>query len=88
MDSENTNVEVLETRVDEGRVRGRICVVGNERQLAAGSCAGSTTGSQAGMILGWINLFEPNQRWAKIVSFKGGRPVKVDGVPRRKNSHT
>jgi len=87
----NTNVEVLETRVDEGRVRGRICTVigNNERQIAAGSCAGSTTGgSQAGMIIGWINLFEPNQRWAKIVSFKGGRPVKVDsGVPRRKNSH-
>ena len=85
---QNTNVEVLETRVDEGRVRGRVCVVGNERQLATGSCAGSTSGSQAGMIHGWINLFEPNQRWAKIVSFKGGRPVKVDGgVPRRKNSH-
>lgn len=86
---QNTNVEVLETRVDEGRVRGRICTaVGNNERQLGGSCAGSTNGSQAGMIHGWINLFEPNQRWAKIVSFKGGRPVKVDGgVPRRKNSH-
>jgi len=85
----NTNVEVLETRVDEGRVRGRICAtIGNNERQLGGSCTGSTTGSQTGMIHGWINLFEPNQRWAKIVSFKGGRPVKVDsGVPRRKNSH-
>ena len=28
---------------------------------------------------GWINLFEPNQRWAKIVTFKGGRPVSGSG---------
>ena len=74
---QKVTVEVIETRVEEGRVRGRIC--STERQLTA-SIASATTGSQSSSVVnGWINLFEPNQRWAKIVTFKGGRPVQGSG---------
>jgi len=53
--------EIVETRVEDGRVRGRIQSV---------IYGGATTEAN-----GFINLFEPKYRWAKIVSFKGGRPV-------------
>jgi len=68
----NATAEVTETRVENGRVRGRICAVVNEdgsRVVGYEKASGSDNAS------GWINLFEPNQRWAKIVCFKGGRPV-------------
>ena len=68
----NASAEVVETRVEDGRVRGRICAVINEdgsRVVGYGQANGS---ADAG---GWINLFEPSQRWAKIICFKGGRPV-------------
>lgn len=91
----NTTAEIIETRVEDGRVRGRICtvvsedggkVVGYER-AAGSSCCGSGGGG-GDMPMGWINLFEPNQRWAKIICFKGGRPVVPQGGAqlRRKNS--
>ena len=67
--------EIVETRVENGRVRGRTCAVANEDGSACGP------GGDAG---GWINLFEPDRRWAKIVCFKGGRPVGTQ--LRRKNS--
>jgi len=75
----NANAEVVETRVEDGRVRGRICAVINEdgsRVVGHG---------QSGEINGWINLFEPNQRWAKIIVFRGGRPVGT-GQKRTSNS--
>ena len=84
----NKNVEIIETRVENGRVRGRICsVLVNEdgtRVKAGSTCTtsiSSSGGSSGGgeVTTGWINLFEPNQRWAKIVTFKGGRPVSASG---------
>jgi len=81
----NATAEIIETRVEDGRVRGRICAVVNEDgtrvvgyEKAAGMRSGSSTsstGTASNNASGWIHLFEPNQRWAKIVCFKGGRPV-------------
>jgi hypothetical protein len=53
--------EIVETRVEDGRVRGRMSAVGY-----------SGVSKEA---RGWINLFEPTCRWAKIVCFQGGRPI-------------
>jgi len=44
-------VEVVETRVEDGKVRGR---------LSAIICA-------AGISRGWISIFDPSCRWAKFV---------------------
>jgi len=82
----NARAEVIETRVEDGRVRGRICgvvnedgtrVVGYEKGMMSGTSSSSGNGvsSTSESASGWINLFEPNQRWAKIVRFKGGKPV-------------
>ena len=54
--------EIAETRVDGARVRGRITAVGYDGVAKEAS--------------GWISLFEPTQRWAKIVCFKGGKPMQ------------
>ena len=90
----NINVEIIETRVENGRVRGRICsVLVNEdgtRVKAGSTCTSSTSGGSGGggeVTNGWINLFEPNQRWAKIVTFKGGRPVSGSGGGGVQNSN-
>ena len=61
----NTKVEIMETGVENGRVRGRICVVRKEDEANAEQLSRS----------GWINLFEPKRRWAKIVCFQDGRKV-------------
>jgi hypothetical protein len=53
--------EIVETRVEDGRVRGRISAVGY--------------GGVSKEARGWIDLFEPTCRWAKIVCFQGGRPI-------------
>lgn len=53
--------EIVETRVEDGRVRGRISAVGY--------------GGISKEARGWIDLFEPTCRWAKIVCFQGGRPI-------------
>ena len=53
--------EIVETRVEDGRVRGRISAVGY--------------GGLSKEARGWIDLFEPTCRWAKIVCFQGGRPI-------------
>ncbi|KAL9185855.1 hypothetical protein ACHAXT_003632 [Thalassiosira profunda] len=70
----NATAEVVETRVEDGRVRGRICAVVNEDGSRVASTS-SVAGSTASDACGWINLFEPERRWAKIVCFRGGRPV-------------
>eukprot|EP00984_Skeletonema_dohrnii_P011757 scaffold4725_cov140-Skeletonema_dohrnii-CCMP3373.AAC.1 len=57
----NACAEIAETRVEGGRVRGRLTAVGY--------------GGVAKEVSGWMSLFEPTQRWAKIVCFKGGRPI-------------
>lgn len=57
----NACAEIAETRVEGGRVRGRLTAVGY--------------GGVAKEVYGWMSLFEPTQRWAKIVCFKGGRPI-------------
>jgi hypothetical protein len=57
----NACAEIAETRVEGGRVRGRLTAVGY--------------GGVAKEVNGWMSLFEPTQRWAKIVCFKGGRPI-------------
>ena len=76
----NSTVEIVETRVEDGRVRGRICAVVNED---GGSVVGfekaSKSSGNSHDVNGWINLFEPDKRWAKIVCFKGGRPVVQHG---------
>jgi hypothetical protein len=57
--------EIVETRVEDGRVRGRMSAVGY--------------GGVSKEAKGWINLFEPTCRWAKIVCFQGGRPIAPQG---------
>jgi hypothetical protein len=57
----NACAEIAETRVEGGRVRGRLTAVGY--------------GGVAKEVNGWMSLFEPTQRWAKIVCFKGGKPI-------------
>lgn len=57
--------EIVETRVEDGRVRGRISAVGY--------------GAVSKEARGWIDLFEPTCRWAKIVCFQGGRPIAPQG---------
>jgi hypothetical protein len=59
----NACAEIAETRVEGGRVRGRLTAVGY--------------GGVAKEVNGWMSLFEPTQRWAKIVCFKGGRPMST-----------
>lgn len=44
--------EIVETRVEDGRVRGRISAVGY--------------GGVSKEARGWIDLFEPTCRWAKV----------------------
>ncbi|KAL3810817.1 hypothetical protein ACHAXA_007507 [Cyclostephanos tholiformis] len=73
--------EVVETCVENERVRGRICSVVNEdgaRVVVEGERRGGSISvtSSVGMsadVTGWIDLFEKHQRWAKIVRFKGER---------------
>ncbi len=74
--------EVVETCVENERVRGRICsaadedgtrvVVECEHGGGSMSIASGNRGGDSGDAAGWIDLFEKNQRWAKIVRFKGG----------------
>ena len=45
-------MEIVETRVEEGTVRGR---------LSAIICAG-------GISRGWISIFDPSCRWAKFAA--------------------
>ena len=76
----NATAEIIETRVENGRVRGRICAVINEDgSRVVGYERSSSSNGSAGEACGWINLFEPNMRWAKIVCFKGGRPDNSGG---------
>jgi len=77
----DATVEITETCVDNGRVRGRVCAAMN-KDGSRPNCSGSN-----GTATGWINLFDPNQRWAKIVCFKGWRPVGV-GPQRQRRSHS
>ena len=55
----NARVKVVETSVDNGRVRGRICSAANEN-------------ARKKEINGWISLFEFNTscQWAKFVFSK------------------
>jgi len=83
---QNSTAKVVETRVQDGRVRGRVGAAANEdgSPVAAGGSVGCGGGG------GWISLFAPDQRWATIVSLQDGRPLKwrsghdsaVGGAPR------
>ena len=72
----NAKVEVIETGVENGRVRGRICVFRKEDRTKAKQMSRS----------GWINLFEPKRRWAKIVCFQDGRKVNGSSSGSRTSS--
>jgi len=67
----HARVEVVETRVDDGRVRGRVGAAAREdqRRMRTGDSAGGSGG-------GWVNLLEPHERWAKIVRLRDGRPLR------------
>ena len=85
--------EVIETCVVNGRVRGRICSVMSEdgtciaiecteRRGGGGGSISSCLSS--GERTAWIDLFERNQRWAKIVRSRVGRSVPRGGANRAK----
>jgi hypothetical protein len=86
--------EVVETCVENGRVRGRICAVVNEDgtrvvvecEHKGGSVSIASGGGMSGDATGWIDLFEKNQRWAKIVRFRFGKAVKNKSTVRTKKA--
>lgn len=69
---QHATAEIVETRVEDGRVRGRVGAAAHEdgSRAAAGGSLGSGGGG------GWIHLFEPHQRWATIVRLQDGRPLR------------
>ena len=83
--------EVIETCVVNGRVRGRICsVMSEDGTCIAIECTEQRGGGSISSCLSsgertaWIDLFERNQRWAKIVRFRIGRSVPRGGTNRAK----
>jgi len=74
----NATAEVVETRVEDGRVRGRVgaATLEDGSRATVGGSAGGSSSSGAG----WINLFEPTQRWATIVRLQDGRPLRRKSV--------
>jgi hypothetical protein len=80
--------EVVETCVEHERVRGRICSVVNEDgtrvvvecEHRGGSVSIASSVGMGADASGWIDLFEKNQRWAKIVRFKGDKAVRKRSI--------
>ena len=68
---QNTEVEVVETRVEDGRVRGRVGAVAREDK--SGATAGESVDCRRG---GWVDLLDLHERWAKIVRLRDGRPLR------------
>lgn len=86
--------EVVETCVENGRVRGKICAVVNEEgtrvvmecEHRGGSISVASSSGKGGDVIGWIDLFEKNQRWAKIVRFRSGKAVQNRSAIRTKKA--
>ena len=86
--------EVVETCVENGRVRGKICAVVNEEgtrvvvecEHRGGSISVASSSGKDGDVIGWVDLFEKNQRWAKIVRFRNGKAVQNRSAIRTKKA--
>ncbi len=86
--------EVVETCVENGRVRGKIRAVVNEEgtrvvvecEHRGGSVSVASSSGKGGDVIGWVDLFEKNQRWAKIVRFRSGKAVQNRSAIRTKKA--